>query len=204
MHIMAKKQIRQGAFAPYVIGNDSIELSEAMPPTAGHSGKAWPRAWKGMGRRRCCKQLDCSLCTSDTPGEILVVLADISDDSCSDCETLNDSYVCKRGDVTYEGDTELGCSWGYEFESSACGVCSPTPYPFVGIDVYFYYSFPNYKMGVCLRESPFVAADPIWEITSADLVDCADWEDVVNSWWGNSGVCDQCDFTGSTATVSAI
>lgn len=67
----------------------------------------------GQANCFCCSGT-CSVCsTGTTPAEISVTLSGITNGSCSDCTTLNDTFVVVRGSGT-------SCLWSYDIDPDIC------------------------------------------------------------------------------------
>ncbi len=62
----------------------------------------------------CCGDL-CSACTGDTPSQLRVVIAGITNGFCSTCNGLNGDFV-----LDFEEEDEFHCKWTYTFPSAVC------------------------------------------------------------------------------------
>ncbi|MEQ8785139.1 MAG: hypothetical protein RIC55_02535 [Pirellulaceae bacterium] len=64
----------------------------------------------------CCGSSLCQYCQSGTtPNELEVTIVGLTDRECSDCETMNDTYI-----LQWIGDGPSGCCWRFDFEE----ICS--------------------------------------------------------------------------------
>lgn len=66
----------------------------------------------------CCID-DCTNCTAGTRSDSMqVVISGVTDDSCGDCEQLNDTFVCTYTGVG--GSPLFACTWEYIFDPDIC------------------------------------------------------------------------------------
>ena len=71
-----------------------------------------------------CEELTCI--DGDKPSQFQVVIAGITNDTCSDCDDLNDTYILDFKGLGFENTcgTDLGgdCLYEYVFPSTVCGI----------------------------------------------------------------------------------
>lgn len=157
----------------------------------------------------CCGPLTCDEhCSDVVPTTWQVVLADIVDDSCADCDSglggsgFNDTWVVSRGNAASEEfchDIIPGsCVWSYDFSETICTA--------VSLHLVLYNpGFPTF-FGVFVQittNNVACAASTIiqWEVGFDDQQDCEAISglDVPFDLHGS-----QCNGASSTCTITAL
>ena len=156
---------------------------------------------RGMPGYPCCcggcgDGFDCDEFCIDgnAPAQLEVEMIGLTNESCSDCDDLNGTYVLDcEGEAT---GCSFGCNWWHLLESPACGIYSISCSLFTnGLLVIF--STDDFPSCGGLTSGGFnYIADP------GDPADCMNWSSLalslVSSFWS------PCTHTGATCTVTSL
>lgn len=161
----------------------------------------------------CQSSSDCGDCKDDvSPQYMKVVFSGVADDSCSDCEIFNQTYLLPLGSgqkcdwilsfAADDGDdVPCGGTEGYYGVSAAIDKVQVTFPP----DPITYES--RLLVGIALGYKPpgsgtFVFHDASFLLTSEDEFSCLQFEDLDVPFNTQSG--GKCDFSAATCTISSI
>jgi hypothetical protein len=138
----------------------------------------------GMGPACCCRTPGvCTYCSdaATVPSQFSVTFTGISNNTCSDCGTLNDTYVL---------DWVSDCTWQVDFSD----ICGFTRVSVVLIDTAIIVRFtPSAYNSWKKAISPPASTNPI---------DCASISDLTIPWVGAPG--DTCTVQYATCKITAI
>ena len=142
----------------------------------------------------CCLVAGCDQCAENTfDHDMQVVIAGLANDVCSDCDSLNDSFV-----VPWAQDTGSACRWTLDI--SGVSTCD-----YNTMNVFIGNFIPN-QITVRVEISAVGGINILWDVIWKPVdrvVDCTTLNNLVcpfASEFANS----ECDGSSSTATVTSI
>ena len=137
----------------------------------------------------CC--VSCPVCVppGGAPSSFEVVIANITNGSCTDCDDLNGTFI-----ADYQGTNGATCYWRYTFPSTTCEVQT------------LYVTIKASQIDVILMNIPdFMAGNPSkdveWRNSGLSDIDCGSLSSESISYLGNFNI--GCTTSSGTASISA-
>ena len=137
----------------------------------------------------CLCVAPCGACSGTTPGEFEITFAGIADQSCGECELLNDTYILTQ--------TEFNpCFFRYDLPASICAASAPGD--FVRVD----FDLDSTTFDPIVEIEAFNASlSSLWRRTNGAAYDCG-FSSTDFPFFSEGSTA--CAFASSTCTVTAL
>jgi hypothetical protein len=156
----------------------------------------------------CCAGAPCAACNCGGPTQFQVVVSGVADDSCSECDQFDNTYVLDRGSSACTTEGTVGanttCNWSYALPSTICSG-SIEAWRKTYIDLWLVYNSTGntsalhvnfYTATVCTRNFEYWTGGSV-----AGTLDCCALNESVPLFAGSgSGVCSP----SSNAVVTTV
>ena len=149
--------------------DSGLVIPDWMPDTRARRRPFAPKGFRftvGGGADPGCNCSPCGCCSSGTPTELQVVLTGITNGSCSDCATLNGTYILAS---TLASD--VNCLWQYNLPSAICG------FNYVFVQLRNIGGGTPYRIDVAIAGSSLTRYIYWWD-TQTDKFDCGNFSDL--------------------------